>query len=105
MSTNDRYTSEASLRASLAAHVKWGLVNDRTSATQQMRDARWAKYLEKVDAIGEFPPEERIRRAQSLRKADMQRMALASIRARKARRLGVSVEELDAAGSTGDEAA
>lgn len=76
--------AERSLRARIAANVKWSQY-DPIEATASARavspgaDAYWEKQ---VDPDGELPEAERLRRAQCLKRAHFQRMALASARAR-----------------------
>jgi hypothetical protein len=76
------------LRASVAAHVQWASEPDRSARTKAARDGLLAKYEREVDPDGKLPPEERRRRAEHLRKAHMARMALASSRARAAKKGG-----------------
>jgi hypothetical protein len=68
--------------------------NARTpqAITQAARDARWKKYL---DQVPEWVTDEadRIRRAELLRRADMQRLAL---KATKARKLKAELRALEA---------
>jgi hypothetical protein len=74
-----------SVAASVAANERWAAEPDRYAATQAARDGRWRRYLERARELAPegSPPEEIQRRAESLRKADMQRMALASVKARR----------------------
>lgn len=76
--------SERRMQAQLAANTRWAMTVDRSAATQRARDARLAKYEAKVDPHGELSPTVRRERAIQLRKADMQRLALASAKARAA---------------------
>lgn len=74
------------LRASIAAHVQWAGESDPTARTQAGRDGMLAKFAREVDPAGRLPEQERLRRAEHLRKAHMKRLALASSKARSARK-------------------
>ena len=76
------------LRAQVAAHVQWASEPDRSARTKAARDGLLAKFEAEADPDGRLPAEERRRRAEHLRKAHMARMALASSRARAARKGG-----------------
>ena len=78
--------SEASLHARIAAYSKWAKVADRHEAMRPLWEGRWRRYLEQVDPDGTLPEEERVKRAEAARKADLYRMSLASVRARRLRR-------------------
>jgi hypothetical protein len=80
--------AERTMRASLAANISWANTDDREARTRKAREAQFTKYEKKVDPEGELTPEERHRRAESLRRAHMTRMALASAKARRLRREG-----------------
>jgi hypothetical protein len=74
----------------IAVLESWARTPDRAARTQPARDANWQKYL---DRARELAPEgasaEDIEyRAECLRKADMHRLALASVKARRARKAG-----------------
>jgi hypothetical protein len=71
------------LRAQVAANERWSRVPNRTEATAPGRDAFLAGFEKRVDPLGELPEGERRRRAESARRAHMQRLALASSRARR----------------------
>jgi len=73
--------------AAAAAHERWAFVPDRGAATQPARDARWQKYLERVDPLGELDEAERVKRAISLRKADLARMSAKGVQAKRDRRV------------------
>lgn len=77
--------SEYSLRARIAANHRWAFADDRTAATAAARTAADARFAREVDPEGKLPPEERARRAASLRKAHYSRMALASAKKRRKR--------------------
>ena len=76
---------EYSLRARIAANHRWAFAADRTAATAAARAAADARFASAVDPEGKLPPEERERRAASLRKSHYQRMALASVKKRRKR--------------------
>src|SRR5690625_5369279 len=69
---------ERILRGQVAAHESWARTKDRSARTAPARQAQWKRYLNKVDPDGVLPENERHRRAEHLRKADMKRMALKS---------------------------
>ncbi len=76
---------QRSLRARIAAHSKWAK-HDPQKATEVMRAAgpgRLAYWEREVDPEGLFPEAERLRRADSARRAHMSRLALASSKARR----------------------
>lgn len=66
----------------IGAHLKWGTCPDRTAATQSARDAFAQRFLDEADGDPV--------RAEHLRKAHFQRMALKSAQARAARKRGAS---------------
>lgn len=81
--------SEASILASGLAHLRWSKVRtpeERTAATQAMRDARWQKLLDQCDGDEVA--------AENLRNAHMKAMAAKSLatrrRNRKARETGAA---------------
>jgi hypothetical protein len=77
--------SDRSLIARVAAHTRWAMEPDRTEATRAARQGLDAKWAREVDPNGVLPVEELERRVDSLRRAHMTRMALASARARRAK--------------------
>jgi len=62
--------------------------NDPRLTSKAGRDAAEARYLLQVDPEGTLPIAERERRAAAARRAHMAEIALASVRARAARRRG-----------------
>lgn len=72
--------SEASLRGSIAAHESWAKTQDRTARTARGRAALEQKFLDQ--AAGDPV------RAEHIRKAYYQRLALKSAQARRARKAG-----------------
>ena len=83
-----RDPQERRLRAEIGAHEKWAREPDRPAATAKARRAFLAKLEAEVDPAGVLPPEERARRVEHKRQAHMKRMALASSRARAAKKGG-----------------
>lgn len=71
--------------ARIAAHTRWANEPDRKAATAPARRGQEAKWAAQVDPDGVLAPAELARRVESLRKAHMQRLALASARARRAK--------------------
>lgn len=65
------------MRASIAAHMSWANTDNRTARTAPARRALDEKFLQEADGDPQ--------RAESLRKAHFQRMALQSARARRRR--------------------
>ena len=84
-----------SLPHQISANSRWSK-EDPTAQGICMRDGLEAKFVREVDPNNELPEAERLRRAESARRAYYQRLALASAKARKARK---------AAGRTPSEAA
>lgn len=79
------------LRAQLAANVRWSREDPSVNA-RRAQAGLVARFEREVDPDGTLPPAERARRVECARKAHMQRLALASSRARK-RRAGLPVPE------------
>jgi hypothetical protein len=84
----DLSPSERTLRARVAAHVQWSREPDPTARTANGRAAFLARFEAEVDPDGTLTPEERHRRAEHARRAYFTRLALASAKARRARREG-----------------
>jgi len=84
--------AERSLRARLAAHALHGK-RDRRETTAKARAAFLAKFDREADPEGVLPPEERQRRAESLRRAHFARLALASAKARRKAKGGDEPDE------------
>jgi hypothetical protein len=76
---------ERALRARIAAHAMHGR-HDARQTTAKARAAFLASFEHQADPEGRLPAAERQRRAQQLRRAYFARLALASAKARKARR-------------------
>lgn len=80
---------EKALRARLAAHARWGK-EDPVEGTRAARRGFDEKFLREVDAVAAERGEtlssaERLRRAESLKRAHMTRLALKSAQARRRR--------------------
>lgn len=84
------HKDERVLRASAAAHASWANTRDPAGRTAPAREAARSALLDQfereVDPDGDLPEAERARRAESARKAYFQKLALKSVRARRARR-------------------
>lgn len=78
---------ERSLRARIGAHALHS-THDPTETTAKARAAFLARFEDEVDPERLLPQVERKRRAEHARKAHMTRLALASVRARRARQEG-----------------
>lgn len=76
---------QRSLRASLAADVRWSR-DDPKVAMKTPRAAFEARFEHEVDPEGTLDPIERKRRAKAALSAHMKRLALASSKARAARK-------------------
>jgi hypothetical protein len=76
---------ERALRARIAAHAMHGR-HDSRQTTAKARAAFLATFERQADPEGRLPAAERERRAQQLRSAYFARLALASAKARRARR-------------------
>lgn len=79
--------AERCLRARLAAHTMHAR-NDARQTTVAARTAFLARFEAEVDPNGALDPEERRRRAEHARRAYFTRLALASAKARRAKRQG-----------------
>lgn len=76
--------AQRGLRARLAAYERWSR-HDPVAGTAPARAAFADRFLRQVDPDGVLPEDERLRRADSARRAYFTRLALASSRARAAR--------------------
>jgi hypothetical protein len=83
MRGSDLTPSERTQRARLAANVGLAFTQNRSARTEPGRRAAFAKFEKLVDPDGVLPETERIKRAESLRKAHLQRMAFTSAKARR----------------------
>jgi hypothetical protein len=82
--------AQRSMRASLASHTRWAGVSDRTEAMRPVLDGMLAKFAREVDPDGTLDPGERLKRAESAKKAYYKRLQLMSSRARARKRGGKS---------------
>jgi hypothetical protein len=78
--------SELSLRGRIGAYGKWQKCDDPTAATKPARRAFLDRFYDEVDPERELPDGERERRAEYARKAYFTKLALASARARRAKK-------------------
>jgi len=85
MSDEAMNPGERALRARLGAYVMHGR-NDARETTAKARAAFLARFERLADPDGQLPEAERQRRAKQLRSAYFARLALASAKARRARR-------------------
>lgn len=69
--------AQRSEQARLAALTRWSRTEDRTAATQRMRDGFLDKLAADVDPDSRLSPAERARRVEMARQAHMARMRLA----------------------------
>jgi hypothetical protein len=72
------------LRAQIAANTRWSKEDPAANAARGQAGLQ-ARFEKQVDPDGTLTPAERTRRAEAARKAHMQRLALASAKARNAR--------------------
>jgi hypothetical protein len=79
---------QRSASARAAAYSMWAGTEDWTARTAPGRAAFMSRFERQVDPSGTLTPAERARRAEAARKAYFTRLALASSRARAARRAG-----------------
>jgi hypothetical protein len=75
--------AERSLRSRLAAHESWARTPDPTARTANARQAFRDRFENQVDPQGILDPDERVRRAESARKAYYTRLALKSATSRR----------------------
>lgn len=74
--------SQRRLAGQIAANTRWAHETDRVAATAPARKAAANKWLRLADPDGTLPPDEAARRADSLKRAHFQRLALASAKSR-----------------------
>ena len=77
--------TERSIIASIGGSTSWARTPDRAARTAPARAAADARFEREVDPTGVLDPAERARRAEHLRRAHYQRMALKSVQARRKR--------------------
>lgn len=78
--------AQRSMRARIAASVRWSKTDDREAATRAARQAFLDRFEQEVDPDGVLDPAERAIRAGHARKAYYSRLALKSSRARRAKK-------------------
>ncbi|WP_369047175.1 hypothetical protein [Sinomonas sp. P10A9] len=76
-------STERRLSAQAAANTSWAYTQDRAARTAPARAAAAARFEHLVDPGGVLAPDERARRAESLRKAHFQLLALKSAQSRR----------------------
>ena len=76
-----------SLPHSMAANTRWAH-EDPTEQGIRMRAGLQERFLREVDPDNQLPEAERLRRAAKARQAFYQRLAMASVKARLARKVG-----------------
>lgn len=86
--------SERRLAASIAANESWAQTPNRSARTAPGRAAMLAKFERLADPDGTLLPQERSRRAESLRKAHFQRLALKSAQSRRRAKESTAAAEL-----------
>jgi hypothetical protein len=77
------------LRAQIAANTRWSREDPRVG-TARGRVAWYRRFLDQVDPDRTLPPAERDRRVQAAVRAEMQRLAFLSSKARGARKATAS---------------
>jgi hypothetical protein len=75
---------QRSLRARIAANTRWSR-EDPAATAARGQAGLLAKFVDQVDPDRVLPEDERLRRAENLRRAHMQRLAFKSSKARTAR--------------------
>lgn len=73
--------AERSMRSRAAAYARWAKEPDRRAATEAMRQARLQKFIDMTPA--HLPMAQRIRMAEAGRRADMARLTLAGMKAKR----------------------
>jgi hypothetical protein len=79
---------QRTLRSRAAAYAQWSKTADWSARTAAARAAFLSRFEREVDPDGRLEPGERARRVAAARKSYMDRLALASSRARAARKAG-----------------
>jgi hypothetical protein len=75
--------AERSLRARMATHTGWAKTENRTERSRPGREAAFRKFEDQVDPDRKLPESERIKRAESARRAHMADIARKSVKSRK----------------------
>ncbi|OBI98413.1 hypothetical protein A5661_15790 [Mycobacterium asiaticum] len=84
--------AERRLRAQHAVNTRWAREPDRQAATRRMREGTIRRFEKQVDPDGTLPDDVRAKLAENARLAELQRMALRSATARRARRKAAASE-------------
>ncbi len=79
---------QRALRARAAAYASWAATSDPSARGRPGQAALRSRFEREVDPDGVLPSAERARRAEAARKAFFARLALASSKARAARKSG-----------------
>ncbi|BCT76925.1 hypothetical protein SCMU_27670 [Sinomonas cyclohexanicum] len=79
--------------AQIAANESWAQTEDRSARTAPARAAMLAKFEHEADPEGRLLPAERARRAEHLRKAHFQRLALKSAQSRRRAKAATAAAE------------
>jgi hypothetical protein len=77
--------AQRKLRAQIAANTRWSQEDPAPTAARGQAGLQ-ARFEREVDPGGTLPPAERGRRAEAAKRAHFQRLALASAKARAARK-------------------
>lgn len=86
MSTEPLTPEQRQIRSSLASLTRWSREPDRAAAMRPALNGFLARFEKQVDPDGELDPETRTKLAEAARKAHMRRLALASSKAKAAKR-------------------
>jgi hypothetical protein len=89
------------LRARMAAHLLHAQISDEAAHTAPARAAFLSRFEREVDPDGLLAPEERARRAEHAKKAYFLKLALASRKARAAKRRANTDRSADAGNDEG----
>jgi hypothetical protein len=77
--------AERRLASQLGAHLSWANTPDRSARTLPARLALLEKFEREADPHNQLTPAERVKRAESLRKAYYAKLALKSVQSRRRR--------------------
>ena len=80
--------AQRTLRARAAAHAQWSKTEDWSARTAPARAGFLARFEAEVDPLGQLEAGERTRRAMAARRSYFARLALASSKARAAKKRG-----------------
>jgi hypothetical protein len=79
-------SEQRSLAAKVAVHAQLAKCEDWTARTEPARKAAWDRFEHEVDPEGRLDPVQRAKMADQARKAYFTRLALASAKARAAKK-------------------